>query len=163
MGLLFETIGSLEANNERIRTRRYGVVETRKGEFVAVHLRCWPKLVSLPELLPLGTRYHARGEEDRCLLYYNQPRAMPNFLALRYMVSTPRTSYRTFRKALLVLDQIAELKQIDAMVCDAANVRISDRLMARFGWEAHKPSRWHRNYIRRFYGVFPSAERQAFG
>jgi len=88
---------------------------------------------------------------------------MRNFLALRYMVSTPRTSYRTFRTALVLLDRIAELKQIDAMVCDAANARLSDRLMARFGWEAHKPSRWHRNYIRRFYGVFPTVERQAIG
>jgi hypothetical protein len=81
---------------------------------------------------------------------------MPNFLALRYIVSTAGTSYRTFRAALTALDAIAELKQIDAIVCDAANMRLSDRLMARLGWEPHKPQRWHRNFIRRFYGVYPS-------
>ena len=80
---------------------------------------------------------------------------MPNFLALKYIVSTRGTSYRTFRAALSVLDAIAELKQIDAIVCDAANIRLSDRLMARLGWEPHKPQRWHRNFIRRFYGKYP--------
>jgi hypothetical protein len=90
-------------------------------------------------------------------LYYNQPRRMPNFLALRYVVSTTGTSYRTFRAALTALDRVAELKQIDAIVCDAGNVRLSERLMARLGWEPHKRQRWHRNYIRRFYGVYPTA------
>jgi hypothetical protein len=89
-------------------------------------------------------------------LYYNQPRRIPNFLALKYIVSTSGTSYRTFRASLLVLDAIAELKQTNAIVCDAANFRLSDRLMARLGWEPHKPQRWHRNYIRRFYGKYPA-------
>ena len=48
---------------------------------------------------------------DRCLLYYNQPRRMPNFLALKYVVSTSGTSYRTFRAALAALDAIAEMKR----------------------------------------------------
>jgi hypothetical protein len=155
MNLLTETITDFDAGREQIRARRWGVIETVVGELRAVHLRRWPKLVSLPELLPLGPRYHACGAADRCLLYYNQPRRMPNFLALKYIVSTTGTSYRTFRAALVVLDVIAELKRIDAIVCDASNFRLSDRLMARLGWEPHKPQRWHRNYIRRFYGTYP--------
>jgi hypothetical protein len=82
---------------------------------------------------------------------------MPNFLALKYVVSTGGTSYATFRAALNVLDLVAELKRTDAIVCDVANLRISDRLLARLGWQPHKPRRWHRNYIRRFYGVYPLA------
>jgi hypothetical protein len=151
----FETVFELSANSERIRARRYGVIETAGGELRAVHLRPWPKLASLPEFLPLGPRYHCRGSADRCLLYYNQPRRMPSFLALKYIVSTHGTSYQTFRAALVVLDWVAELKHIDAIVCDAANIRLSDRLMTRLGWEPHKPQRWHRNYIRRFYGKYP--------
>ncbi len=27
--------------------------------------------------------------------------------------------------------------------------------MDRLGWEPHKPQRWHRNFIRRFYGQYP--------
>ncbi len=151
----FETILDIETSRERIRERQYGVIETTGGELRDVHLRPWPKLAALPEFLPLGPRYHCRGAADRCLLYYNQPRRMPNFLALKYIVSTRGTSFATFRAALMVLDAIAELKQIDAIVCDAANIRLSDRLMSRLGWEPHKPQRWHRNFIRRFYGKYP--------
>lgn len=152
-----ETIGELDANDARLRMRGHGVIETAGGEFLAVHLRPWPKLASLPELWPQGLRYHGRGAADRCLLYYNQPWRMPNFLALRYIVSTAGTSYRTFRAALRALDRLAEIKGIDAIVCDAANSRLSDRFMARMGWEPHKPQRWHRNFIRRFYGVYPDS------
>jgi hypothetical protein len=152
-----QSIVDLEEGDAAVRAARYGVIETAGGEWRAIHVRPWPKLASLPELLPLGPRYHCRGSADRCLLYYNQPRRMPNFLALRYVVSTAGTSYQTFRAALRVLDQVAAVKGIDAIVCDAGNIRLSDRLMARLGWEPHKPQRWHRNYIRRFYGVYPAA------
>jgi hypothetical protein len=156
-----ETIINFDAGRDRIRARRYGVIETVGGELRSITLRPWPKLVSLPELWPLGPRYHPAGDTDRCLLYYNQPWRMRNFLALRYVVSTNGTSYRTFRAALQVLDGIAELKRTDAIVCDAANMRLSDRLMARLGWEPHKPQRWHRNFIRRFYGKYPNDNRLA--
>jgi hypothetical protein len=152
-----ETIVDFDAGRERIRARRYGVIEVAAGSLRAVHLRRWPKLFSLAELWPAAARYHARGEADRCLLYYNQPRRQPNFLALKFIVSTGGTSYRTFRASLVALDAIAELKRVDAIVCDAANLRITDRLLARLGWEAHKPQRWHRNFIRRFYGNYPGA------
>jgi hypothetical protein len=151
-----ESIYDLEAGCERLRVRSHGIVETAGGQLRAVHLRPWPKLVSWSELWPLGSRYHTEGEADRCLLYFNQPRRSPNYLALRYVVSSAGTSYQTFRTSLTVLDQIAKIKRIDAIVCDAANLRISDRLLARLGWEAHKPQRWHRNYIRRFYGEYPT-------
>jgi hypothetical protein len=156
MGWSFETILDFEANREAIRAARYGAIEVRDGKLHAIRLRPWPKFVSMPEVLPLGPRYHARGVSDRCLLYYNQPWRMPNFLALKYIVSNTGTSYRTFREALRALDRLAAVKQIDAIVCDAGNDRLSGRLMARFGWEPHKPQRWHRNYIRRFYGVYPA-------
>jgi hypothetical protein len=89
-------------------------------------------------------------------LYYNQPRSQPNFLALKYVVSTAGTTYQTFRASLMALDSIAEIKRTDAIVCDAANWRISDRLLSRLGWKPLAPSRWHRNYIRRFYGEYPA-------
>ena len=40
-------------------------------------------------------------------------------------------------------------KNADALLCDAANLKISDRLLARFGWEAHAPMLGHRNFIKR--------------
>jgi hypothetical protein len=157
MSLYCHTIHDFADGREEIRAWRYGIIEMEAGRLKAIQLRPWPKLFSLGELWPLAFRYHARGGPDRCLLYYNQPRWQPNFLALKYIVSTEGTSYRTFRSALVVLDAIAELKGTDAIVCDAANLRISDRLLARLGWEPHMPARWHRNFIRRFYGAYPGA------
>jgi hypothetical protein len=161
MSWLPETLNDFDSGREQLGARHYGVIETVGGQLRAVHLRPWPKLVSLPELWPQDWRYHAGGQSDRCLLFYNQPRRMPNFMALKYIVSTAGTSYATIRAALKTLDAIAELKRIDAIVCDAGNMRLSDRLMARFGWEPHKPQRWHRNFIRRFYGHYPAASNTA--
>jgi hypothetical protein len=146
--------GTLAAE-DALRSRRYGIIETACGQVVAIHLRPCPKLLSWPEIWPTSAIYRARGNADRCLLYYNQPRGHSNFLALKYIVSTAGTSFSTLRAAVDELDRIAELKRTDAILCDAANLRISDRLLARFGWEPHAPSRWRRNFIKRFYGVYP--------
>ena len=116
-----EVILDFASEQEKLHARRHGVIETVGGKVHAIHLRPWPKLVALPELLPLGPRYHAHGDADRCLLYFNQPRRMPSFLSLKYIVSTSGTTYRTFRGGVVALDAIAELKRIDAIVCDAAN------------------------------------------
>ena len=34
--------------------------------------------------------------------------------------------------------------------------RISSRLAERWGWQRHKPSRWRRHFIKRFYGSYPA-------
>ncbi|HEX7450615.1 MAG TPA: hypothetical protein VF306_23845 [Pirellulales bacterium] len=138
-----------------VRRSQYGVVETQQGRFARLTLRPWPKL-ALPWDLWWGDYFHRAVEGDRCWLFYNQPRALPSFLALKFVVSSRAATLATFRGALEVLDYIARLKQTDAIVCDAVNWRISDRLMARWGWQPHKPQRWHRNYIKRFYGTFPA-------
>ena len=152
---LFETVTDLDQHADAVCARRYGVVEIVDGRFVRLRLRPLPKLITLREIVPVGPRYHLRGPADRCLLYYNQPRQFPNFLAVKYVISTHRTRPVTVFGALAVLDAIARIKQTDALVCDVANSRISDRLLRRWGWESHKPQRWHRNFIKRFYGEYP--------
>lgn len=146
---LFETVFDLAAGAATIRRRRYGVIETSGGALVGVALRPWPHLVSLRELWPLGDRWRPPGPPDRCRLYYNQPRGHEGFLALRYVACTRGTSYATFRAALGALDEIGRIKGIDALLCDAANGRLSDRFLRRRGWEPHAPMWGRRNYIRR--------------
>lgn len=143
------------ADAGRLARGRYGVIETRGGRLVAIHLRPWPKMASALESEWWGRRYHERRAGDRCLLYFNQPRRCPSYLALTYIQSRRDTSFASFRRALQVLDDVARLKRSDAILCDAWNLRISDRLFARWGWEPHKPQAWHRNFIKRFYGVYP--------
>ena len=155
--LLCRTIYDLQEGRTHLVRGKYGVIEANAGRLHSIELRPLPKLVSWPEVWPVRLKFHASGPTDRCRLYYNQPRGMPNFLALKYIISTGGTSYATFRAALAALDAVAAIKRTDAIVCDAANVRLSDRLMERWGWEPHKPQRWHRNFIRRFYGEYPPA------
>jgi hypothetical protein len=71
------------------------------------------------------------------------------------MVSGRGTKLRTVCRALEALDAIARIKRSDAILCDVANWRISREILARWGWEPHCPSRWHRHYIKRFYGIYP--------
>ncbi|MCE9545665.1 MAG: hypothetical protein K8T25_09125 [Planctomycetia bacterium] len=153
---LFETVDDLTAGADVIRARRYGVVEVAGGELQRVRLRPFPSLATLADVMWLGRWYHERATGNRCWLYYNQPRRHRSYLALKYVVSTSDCTLATFRGALAVLDDIARLKRSDALLTDAASWRISDRLLARWGWEPHCPSRWHRHYIKRFYGEYPA-------
>jgi hypothetical protein len=143
------------AQCEAVRAGRYGMIEISCGRLVAIYLRPWPRIVSVVETDWLGRRWHERCPGDRCLLYYNQPRRHSNYLALKYVVSQRDCTLATFRRAATALDEVARIKRSDAILCDAWNERISDRLLAREGWQPHKPQRWHRNYIKRFYGVYP--------
>ena len=152
---LYETITDLNAGADALRRRRYGVIEVADGRFRHVRLRPVPKIVLAPEILLLGQAYHRFRRGDRILLYYNQPRRSSNYLALKYAVSSRQTSMGTVCRALAVLDEIARLKRSDALLCDVGNWRISRALLARCGWVPHCPSRWHRHYIKRFYGTYP--------
>jgi len=138
-----------------LRAWRYGVIEMAEGTLQAIHLRCWPKVISAWEVQWLGRFHHGQTTGNRCWLYYNQPRRHSNYLVLKYVVSQRGCTLETFRGALTVLDEIARLKQSDALLCDAWNARISDRLLARWGWQAHCQHRWHRHFIKRFYGHYP--------
>lgn len=147
----FATVTDLAADADLLRARPYGVIEVVEGEFRQVRLRPFPKFVTPLDVIFHGQWYHRHWPGDRCLLYYNQPRAFRNFLALKYVVSTGDATLKTFRRAMTVLDEIARIKQSDALLCDLANWRLSDRLAERWGWKRHAPQRWHRNYIKRFY------------
>lgn len=149
-------IRDLSAGADLLRRGRYGMIEARAGEFRRVVLRPWPKLVSLPGVY-WARWFHDRTQGDWCRLYYLQPRHLNNFLALNYIVSGGEGSLATLRRALEAFDAIAWLKQTDALVCDAANSRISHRLLLRWGWTSHcDDSVWHRHYIKRFYGTYPA-------
>jgi hypothetical protein len=154
MAKLLESVTDLRGGAEALRWRRYGVIEVCCGRLVAVHLRPWPKLVSIVSVL-WGQWHHNHVHGDRVRLYYNQPLRYPNYMALKFAVSARETSWASARRALEVLDEIAQIKGSDALLCDAANFRFSPRMLAREGWQPHAPTRWHRNYIKRFYGSYP--------
>jgi hypothetical protein len=152
---VFETVTDLHDGADLLCRRAHGAIEAAEGRFRRVVLRPFPTLISVPEILLLGGWYHRRRSGDCCRLYYDQPWRFPNFLVVKYVVSAHGTAYRTFRRVLEALDEIARLKGSDALLCELTNGRISGRMMARWGWEPHCPSRWRRHYIKRFYGRYP--------
>jgi len=140
-----------------VRRYRYGMIQVSQGELVAVRPRLFPKLAS-PETIWWGIWTHRHRSGDSCWLYYNQPRGFGNFLALKFVFSTARCSFASFRRAIFLLDEIAAIKGSDALLCDASNLRISDRLLHRWGWQQHTSSRRRRNFIKRFYGDYSTAQ-----
>jgi len=155
---LFETITNLEEGAETLRRRPFGVIEVANGRFRRIVLRPFPKIVSVPGILLVGGWRHRHCSGDRLRLYYNQPRRFHNFLVLKYVESARNTSMATLTRALAVLDEIARCKGADALLCDVSNWRVSTRLIGRWGWTPHCPSWFHRHYIKRFYGNYPTAE-----
>lgn len=153
----FESIRRLEGNEDLVRSRRYGMIEVVEGKLIRVHFRPWPKIISSTEATWLGGWQHRHDRfRDRCRLYYNQPRGHSDFLALKYVVSSFGTRYRTFFQATVALDQIARIKGSDAILAEVTNPRITDRMMARWGWQRHLPQRRGRHFIKRFYGTYPA-------
>lgn len=153
---LFETITNLRDGADALARRRYGVIEVIDGRLAAIHLRPFPKIISLPEALWLGSWHHRFLTGNRCWLYYNQPLGHSNFLAIKYMISARDCTFATARAAMIVLEEIARIKRSDAALCDVSNQRISARLLAREGWEQHCLSSPRRHFIKRFYGEYPS-------
>ena len=151
---LVKIVIDLDAQADMVKRHRYGVIEAVEGRFHRLMLRPYPKLVSIPEVLLAGwLRKYRPG--DRCLLFYDQPWRFPNFLTLKYFVSSRDTTYATCCRVMEALEEVARIKQTDAILATVANWRISRRLLARWGWEPHCRSRWKRRYIRRFYGDYP--------
>jgi hypothetical protein len=155
MAAYFETVTDLEAQADVVRRRRYGLIEIVAGEFHRLRLRPFPKFYTPLDLLLRGERGHRSRPGDRGWLYYNQPRQFDNFLAVKFGFTSRDATLATVRAALDALDEIARIKGTDALLCEVANFRISDRLLTRWGWASHKPQLWRRNYIKRFYGVYP--------
>jgi hypothetical protein len=160
---LYQTVTDLYLHADTLARRPYGVIEMRDGVLRRIVLRPFPKYVSVFEALFWGNFCHRRLPGDRLRLYYNQPRLHPNYLSLKYAVSSRDTSLASMLGALAVLDEIARIKQSDAILTDAANFRISDRFLRRQGFERHTKARYHRNYIKRFYGEYPVVRRIELG
>lgn len=151
----FATVTDLEQQRETIRRRRFGRIEISHGRLTAIRYRPWPMQASWWGVW-FGRRVtHRSHPGDHCWLYFNQPWGSPDYLALPFIVSSRDACYATFREALSVLDRIAEIKRSAALVCEASNLRISHRLLQRFGWERHLEHSSRRHYIKRIDQTLP--------
>ena len=151
----FEAVFDLTAGAETLRRRPYGVIEAADGAFHEVRIRPFPE-----------NRLGPGGDVPRRLAA-SLLRRRPHLALLQSAAAIsqfPRFALRRLQPGhqpgdrwprVEALDEIARLKQSDALLCDAGNWRISAKLLDRLGWTPHCPSRWHRHYIKRFYGQYP--------
>jgi hypothetical protein len=147
----FETITDLDAGRDALRAHRYGVIEVADGALRCIRTRPFPKVATLWGAWLTQHVDLLRHSGNQCWLYYNQPRRYPWCLTMQYIVSAREATFRTVRLALELLDEVARIKQIDTLLCDVANARVSGRVLGRWGWEPHAPMLWHRNYVKRLY------------
>jgi hypothetical protein len=163
MSRWFDSITDLETEAERLRAARHGTIEVVDGCLHRIVLRPWGKRVSWCEARLAGRLVHAQRRGDLCRLYWTQPAGFPWCLTLSYVVSHRDASFGTFRRAVTLLDEVARVKGCQTLLCDVSNVRISDRLLARWGWQPHAAMRWHRNYVKRLDQptVIPRAEAES--
>lgn len=146
-------IRNVVANSAALRRTRSGRIVIEKGRLDAIYGRWWPYTGNMLQVWwDIKLRRYPR---DRCELYFHAPLFSSKFLTLSYIRSGPLTSLSTLYAASLVLDEIAELKEANAIVCNVTNQRISDRLMKRWGWEEHCLNWRGRHFIKRFYGEYP--------
>ena len=141
------SVTSIEGNADRIRSWNYGELELFDGKLLGIYPRWWPRIPSKWE--SFRDNAFRSLPTDVCRTYYAFPRRAPGFMSVLYALSGPKTQYTTFYRAVVVLDEIARLRDSDAIVCQVINLQASERLMNRWGYVRHALARGDNHYIKR--------------
>ncbi len=152
-GIGLSPVTHIAVHGHQLKARRAGHIVVQHGQLVAVFGRWWPYLGN--HLRAAWDQRFRQTSEDHCELFYHTAISSPQFLTLSYLHSGEKTSVSSVYAATLVLDEIARLKSSLAIVCNVTNDRISDRALARWGWESHCHAWTGRHFIKRFYGEYP--------
>ena len=145
--LALGNVVTVEGNVDRVRGWSYGELELSNGELLGIYPRWWPKLASQWE--SFHDNYLRNLPADFCRVYYAFPRRTPGFMSVLYARSGPNTQYKTLYKAVVVTDEIAKLRNSDAIVCQTISPRASERLMNRWGYVRHAFDLGDNHYIKR--------------
>ncbi|MCG8648264.1 MAG: hypothetical protein MI861_00435 [Pirellulales bacterium] len=140
---------------EKIRRWRCGRIVMRDGRLVEVQRRLFCGSVSVAQVW--WQAKYSRCDDDVCWLDYHQPMGMPQFLTLDYIRSGRSAGYKTIVGACNVLNEIARIRSVSAIVAHVTNRSISDRLLRRLGWQQHLQHWNGRHWIRRFYDGYPES------
>lgn len=140
-------VDSIHGSHDRIRTWRYGEVEVSNGEVVAIYPRWWPRVGSQWE--SWQDSVHRTLPTDSCRAYYAFPRRAPGFMSVLYARSGPGTQYKSIARAASAMDEIARIRDAQAIVCQMISERGTERLMKRWGYVRHAFSLGDNHYIKR--------------
>ncbi len=128
---------------------RQGRIVVQNGQLVQVQRRWLGGNTSMAQVW--WQAKYGRADDDLLWLDYHQPRGMPGFLTLDYIRSGKKAGYRSLVRALDVLNEIARIRSVVAIVAHISNAKITDRFLLRQGWQQHMPDWQGRHWIRRFY------------
>jgi len=70
-------------------------------------------------------------------------------MSVLYAQSGPNTQYKTLYCAVTVMDEIARLRDAQAIVCQTISPRASERLMNRWGYIRHAQTLGDNHFIKR--------------
>lgn len=140
-------VTSIEGNAERIRSCNYGELELFDGKLLGIYPRWWPRIASKWESLRDSTIRSLPS--DFCRAYYAFPKRTPGYMSVLYARSGPNTQYKTLYRAVVVVDEIAKLRDSHAIVCQMIHLRVSERLMNRWGYVRHASALGDNHYIKR--------------
>ncbi len=126
---------------------RYGVIDVHNDCDFSIHRRLFPKMPSRLEAW-IDSRWR-RLPDNQWQLYYNAPHRCPGFLVLAYVRAGPNTSVASLRTGLSVLNEIAKIMRMQAIVCEATNPRLTSRVMGYFGYIRHAHQLKGHHYIKR--------------
>lgn len=144
-----------------LKIPRRGKVVVSGGQLLSINVRWWAGGASSAQIW-LDSKFRPT-KSDQCVLYYTSTRSTPGYLTLDYVKAGPGTSFRTFRGALLVLDEIARLRGAIAIFAHVGTTAISDRLLERWGWQPHAGKLTGRHWIKRFYEGYPPQDLSHLG
>lgn len=137
----------------QLRRWRCGRIVTQNGKLLRVERRLLTGSVSMAQVW--WQSRHGRPADDLCWLDYHKPLGMPAFLTLDYVRSGRKAGYKTFLAAIHVLNEIARIRSVTAIVAHVSTESISDRFLERQGWQRHMEQWSGRHWIRRFYDGYP--------
>jgi hypothetical protein len=146
-------IEKLDMQAREVVAWRAGRIVTEAGRLGWIERRWWAYKASRFRVA-WDTARRPRGLVG-CQIFFHHSPSNPDFLVLGYVSSHPRASLSSLYCGLVVLDEIARLKGSSAIVAEVTNDRLSDRLLARWGWEPHCRNWRGRHFIKRFYGGYP--------
>lgn len=141
------SVTSVVGNSEKIRSWNYGELELSDGKLIGIYPRWWPRCGSQWEAFQ--DSYFRTLPRDFCRAYYAFPRRAPGFMSVLYARSGPKTQYKTLYRAVVVMDEIARLRDAQAIVCQTISLRASERLMNRWGYVRHAQSLGSNHFIKR--------------
>ena len=141
------SVDSIQDHSERIKSWRYGEIDVSRGELVAISPRWWPRFGSQWE--SWQDSYFKTLPVDTCRAYYSFPKRAPGFMSVLYAHSGPGTKYKTILRTVTAMEEIATLRDAQAIVCQLVSARGNDRLMKRWGYVPHAFSLGDNHYIKR--------------